>query len=49
MARWLPITAAYEHRAVPNGSVEIWYELGADLVAVSGPQPTVAQAAPGTR
>src|SRR5262245_42060594 len=42
--------AAYEHRTVPNGSVEISYAIGADVVDVSGPQrgPTVVRAAPGT-
>jgi AraC-like DNA-binding protein len=42
--------AAYEHRTVPNGSVEISYELGADRVDVSGPQrlPTVERLAPGS-
>jgi AraC-like DNA-binding protein len=42
--------AAYEHRTVPNGSVEISYMLGADFVDVSGPQrgPTVARVPPGT-
>jgi AraC-like DNA-binding protein len=40
----------YEHRTVPNGSVEISYVLGADVVDVSGPQrgPTVARVSPGT-
>jgi AraC-like DNA-binding protein len=42
--------AAYEHRTVPNGSVEISYALGTDVVHVSGPQrgPTVARVPPGT-
>jgi AraC-like DNA-binding protein len=42
--------AAYEHRTVPNGSVELAYELGSDRVDVSGPQhlPTVARLAPGS-
>jgi hypothetical protein len=37
--------AAYEHRTVPNGSVEISYEVGTDLLLVSGPQrlPTIAR------
>jgi AraC-like DNA-binding protein len=41
---------AYEHRTVPNGSVEISYELGADVVRVSGPQrgPKIERVAPGT-
>ena len=41
--------AAYEHRTVPNGSVEISYELGSDVVHVSGPQrgPTVVRVEPG--
>lgn len=41
---------AYEHRAVPNGSVEISYETGTDILRVSGPQraPTVAPVPPGT-
>jgi AraC-like DNA-binding protein len=41
---------AYEHRTVPNGSVELSYALGADVVAVAGPQrgPTVARVSPGT-
>jgi AraC-like DNA-binding protein len=40
----------YEHRTVPNGSVEISYALGSDRVEVSGPQrgPSVARVAPGT-
>jgi AraC-like DNA-binding protein len=44
------VGGAYEHRTVPNGSVEISYELGADRVEVSGPQrlPTVASLEPGT-
>jgi AraC-like DNA-binding protein len=39
----------YEHRTVPNGSVEISYELGTDVLRVSGPQraPTVARVLPG--
>jgi AraC-like DNA-binding protein len=42
--------AAYEHRTIPNGSVEISYTIGADVVEVSGPQrdSTVARVAPGT-
>jgi AraC-like DNA-binding protein len=42
--------AAYEHRTVPNGSVEISYEIGSDVLRVSGPQrdPTVARVLPGT-
>jgi AraC-like DNA-binding protein len=41
---------AYEHRTAPNGSVEISYELGTDVVQVIGPQrgPTVARVPPGT-
>jgi AraC-like DNA-binding protein len=41
---------AYEHRTVPNGSVEISYTLGSDRVEVSGPQrgPLVAWVEPGT-
>jgi AraC-like DNA-binding protein len=41
---------AYEHRTVPNGSVEISYALGSDRVDVSGPQrrPLVALVEPGT-
>lgn len=41
---------AYEHRTVPNGSVEISYETGTDILRVSGPQraPTVAPVPPGT-
>jgi AraC-like DNA-binding protein len=41
---------AYEHRTVPNGSVEISYAIGADVVVVSGPQrrPTTERVAPGT-
>ena len=41
---------AYEHRTVPNGSVEISYEIGSDVLRVSGPQrdPTVARVPPGT-
>jgi AraC-like DNA-binding protein len=41
---------AYEHRTVPNGSVELSYALGANVVDVSGPQrgPTVGRIAPGT-
>jgi AraC-like DNA-binding protein len=40
----------YEHRTVPNGSVEISYALGDAAVYVSGPQrgPTVERVAPGT-
>jgi AraC-like DNA-binding protein len=42
--------AAYEHRTVPNGSVEISYEIGSDVVRVAGPQrdPTLAHVPPGT-
>jgi AraC-like DNA-binding protein len=45
-----PELTAYEHRTVPNGSVEISYAIGDEFVAVSGPQrrPTVAHLAPGT-
>lgn len=41
---------AYEHRTVPNGSVEISYEIGAEAVLVTGPQrlPTAARVPPGT-
>jgi AraC-like DNA-binding protein len=41
---------AYEHRTVPNGSVEISHALGSAHIDVSGPQrkPMVAQAAHGT-
>jgi AraC-like DNA-binding protein len=41
---------AYEHRTVPNGSVEISYAIGAGAVAVSGPQrgPTVESLAAGS-
>ena len=41
---------AYEHRTAPNGSVEISYELGMDVLHVSGPQrgSTVACVPPGT-
>ena len=41
---------AYEHRTVPNGSVEISHVLGSDRVEVSGPQrgPLVARVEPGT-
>jgi AraC-like DNA-binding protein len=40
----------YEHRTVPNGSVEISHALGSDRVEVSGPQrgPLVARVEPGT-
>jgi AraC-like DNA-binding protein len=40
---------AYEHRTVPNGSVELSHVLGTDRVDISGPQrsPTVAFADPG--
>jgi AraC-like DNA-binding protein len=40
----------YEHRTVPNGSVEISYALGDGAVYVSGPQrgPTVERVASGT-
>jgi AraC-like DNA-binding protein len=43
-------SAPYVHRTVPNGSIEIAYVLGADLVEVSGPQrePTVASVPAGT-
>jgi AraC-like DNA-binding protein len=42
--------SAYEHRTVPNGSAEISYVLGSDVVAVTGPQrhPLVGRLAPGT-
>jgi AraC-like DNA-binding protein len=42
--------AAYEHRTVPNGSVEVSYELGTEVLRVSGPQrvPTVTRVPPGT-
>ena len=45
-----PSSVAYEHRTVPNGSVEIAYEVGTDVLHVAGPQrgPTVARVAPGT-
>jgi AraC-like DNA-binding protein len=41
---------AYEHRTVPNGSVEISYALGTDVLAVTGPQrtPTVGLLDPGS-
>jgi AraC-like DNA-binding protein len=41
---------AYRHRTVPNGSAEISYVLGSDVVEVSGPQrrPHVATLAPGS-
>jgi AraC-like DNA-binding protein len=41
---------AYEHRTVPNGSAEISYALGSDVVEVTGPhrQPRVGHLAPGT-
>ena len=41
---------AYEHRTVPNGSVEISHTIGTDVVQVHGPQrePAVARVAPGT-
>jgi AraC-like DNA-binding protein len=41
---------AYEHRTVPNGSAEISWTLGTDVVSVSGPQraPTVGLLAPGS-
>jgi AraC-like DNA-binding protein len=41
---------AYEHRTVPNGSVEISYALGSDRVELSGPHlgPLVARVEPGT-
>jgi AraC-like DNA-binding protein len=41
---------AYQHRTVPNGSMEISWAVGSDLVAVSGPQrqPIVGRLAPGT-
>jgi AraC-like DNA-binding protein len=41
---------AYEHRTVPNGAVEISYELGSDRIEVSGPQkgPVVTRVEPGT-
>jgi AraC-like DNA-binding protein len=42
--------AAYEHRTVPNGSVEISHEIGTNVLHVSGPQrgPTVERVLPGT-
>jgi AraC-like DNA-binding protein len=42
--------ASYEHRTVPNGSVEISYALGDGAAEVSGPQrgPAVASVEPGT-
>ena len=45
-----PDGTAYEHRTVPNGSAEISYVLGSDVVEVSGPrrQPLVASLAPGS-
>jgi AraC-like DNA-binding protein len=45
-----PDGPAYEHRTVPNGSVELSYALGAAVVEVTGPQhePTVGQLGPGT-
>jgi AraC-like DNA-binding protein len=45
-----PSSVAYEHRTVPNGSVEIAYEVGTNVLHVAGPQrgPTVAHVAPGT-
>jgi hypothetical protein len=41
---------AYEHRTVPNGSVEISYALGSERVVVSGPQsePLAARVESGT-
>jgi AraC-like DNA-binding protein len=41
---------AYEHRTVPNGSMEISYALGSDRLEVSGPRrgPVVARVEPGT-
>lgn len=44
-----PDGPAYEHRTVPNGSVEISWTTGDDFVEVSGPHrgPTVASLAPG--
>jgi AraC-like DNA-binding protein len=51
---WIHEVAAelteYEHRTVPNGSVEISCAIGEEFVAVSGPQrrPTVARLAPRT-
>jgi AraC-like DNA-binding protein len=53
-AVWIQEVAAegdtYEHRTVPNGSVEISHALGTDVVSVSGPQrqPTVGRLAPGS-
>jgi AraC-like DNA-binding protein len=40
----------YEHRTVPNGSVEISHTLGTDRVEISGPQrgPLVTRVGPGT-
>jgi AraC-like DNA-binding protein len=45
-----PSGVEYEHRTVPNGSVEISYEVGTDVLHVSGPQrgPTLARVTPGT-
>jgi AraC-like DNA-binding protein len=45
-----PSGGAYDHRTVPNGSVELAYELGSDALTVRGPQrePTVERIAPGT-
>lgn len=45
-----PSGVVYEHRTVPNGSVEIAYEVGTNLLHVVGPQrgPTVARVEPGT-
>lgn len=42
--------AAYEHRTVPNGSTEISWVVGADVVDVTGAhrQPRVGRLAPGT-
>jgi AraC-like DNA-binding protein len=42
--------SAYEHRTVPNGSVEISWATGTGVVAVTGPQrqPLVGRVAPGS-
>jgi AraC-like DNA-binding protein len=51
---WIQHVAAdgvpYEHRTVPNGATELSWELGSDLVTVSGPQrqPIVGHLAPGS-
>jgi AraC-like DNA-binding protein len=40
----------YEHRTVPNGSVEVAYRLGTNQITVTGPQrePTTSRLEPGT-